>query len=124
MTKRCFLIPMLVLAVILAAGAALASTGALTPKGCIADSTNNPDRCPKTAKGLDCPQSVTVSRDGKSVYAAGSQDNAIVRFARNFTTGALTAKGCIADPAHNPDGCPKTAKGLDRTVFAAVSRDG
>jgi 6-phosphogluconolactonase (cycloisomerase 2 family) len=40
--------------------------------------------------GLDAAVSVTVSPDGKHLYAAGSSDNAVAVFSRNGTTGALT----------------------------------
>jgi 6-phosphogluconolactonase (cycloisomerase 2 family) len=98
-------------------------TGALTPKGCVAD-TDSAAGCPKTTKGLTNPHAVTVSRDGKSVYATGSQDNAIVRFRRNRDTGALNPRGCIADLTQNPDGCARTARGLDDPAGLAVSEDG
>src|SRR5206468_1591322 len=100
------------------------TTGALTPAGCIADPSHNPDHCAKTAKGLDDAGGVRVSADGKSVYATGFIANAIVAFKRNPTTGALTPAGCIADPSHNPDHCAKTAKGLDGASGVAVSEDG
>jgi 6-phosphogluconolactonase (cycloisomerase 2 family) len=113
-----------VIALLATAAAALASVGALTPRGCIADSANNPDGCSKTAKGLDFVLTATVSHDGRSVYAAGWGDNAIARFKRNRTTGALTPKGCIADFANNPDSCGQTTKGLANVVALAVSSDG
>ena len=69
-------------ALLTSAAAALASTGALTPKGCVADPANNPDACAQTASGLDGAISIALSPDGKSLYAAGYYDNAIVRFAR------------------------------------------
>ncbi|MGI6415524.1 MAG: beta-propeller fold lactonase family protein [Thermoguttaceae bacterium] len=40
--------------------------------------------------GLAAPMSVVVSPDGKHVYAAGSDDDAVAVFSRNTTTGALT----------------------------------
>jgi DNA-binding beta-propeller fold protein YncE len=98
--------------------------GALTRAGCVADPAHNADGCAKTADGLDFPRSVAVSADGKSVYAAGSGDNAIVRLNRSTTSGALTPTGCIADPAHNHDGCAQTALGLDFVSSVAVSADG
>jgi DNA-binding beta-propeller fold protein YncE len=107
-----------------ATAAVLASTGGLTPRGCIADPANNPDGCSQKAKGLDFVTSVAVSPDGNSVYATGASDNAIVTFSRNRTTGALKPKGCIADPASNPDGCAKTAKGLGYAYSVAVSPNG
>jgi len=112
------------LAVLVIAGSAYAATGALTPKGCIADLTFNTDGCGTTAKGLAGAEDVAVSRDGTSVYVAGTDSNAIVRFSRNTTTGALTAKGCTADTGSNPDGCAQTARGLSAAYSIAVSRDG
>ena len=40
--------------------------------------------------GLDAAISVTVSPDGKHLYAAGFNDSAVAVFSRNSTTGALT----------------------------------
>ena len=45
--------------------------------------------------GLQFPQSVVLSDDGKSLYVAGSSDDAIARFDRDPSTGALTYRGCI-----------------------------
>ena len=106
------------------ASAALAATGALTPNGCIADEGNNPGGCPRTAPGLNDTQFVTVSNDGRSVYAGGYADNAIVRFKRDRDTGALKPKGCIGNDGSNPDGCAQTADGLVAPPSIAVSRDG
>jgi len=41
-------------------------------------------------QGLDGARSVTVSPDGKHVYVAGLQDDAVAVFLRNATTGKLT----------------------------------
>src|SRR5436190_982661 len=112
------------IALLAAAASALASTGALSPKGCIADPINNPDGCAKTAAGLDRAQSVAVSADRNSVYVVGTSDSAIVRFDRDPTTGALKPKGCVGDADNNPDNCTKTASGLDGPISVAVSPDG
>jgi 6-phosphogluconolactonase (cycloisomerase 2 family) len=40
--------------------------------------------------GLDLDRSVTVSPDGRHVYATGQLDNAVAVFSRNQTSGALT----------------------------------
>ena len=45
--------------------------------------------------GLDHPKSLTLSRNGKSLYVAATNDAAIVRFRRNRKTGALRFGGCI-----------------------------
>jgi sugar lactone lactonase YvrE len=104
--------------------AVLGSTGQLGAKGCIADPANNVDKCAQTALGLDYADAVAVSPDGRSVYALGAGDNAIVRFKSDRTTGALTPKECVADQTSNPDGCAKTAKGLAYPDAVAVSPDG
>ncbi|MFN8160758.1 MAG: beta-propeller fold lactonase family protein [Solirubrobacterales bacterium] len=100
------------------------TTGALTPKGCIAEPDGNIDHCAQTAKAIASVGAVAVSPNGRSVYAAGESADAIVRFDRNTTTGALTPKGCIGDVDSNPDRCAKTAKGLDDPEGIAVSPDG
>jgi sugar lactone lactonase YvrE len=102
------------------------TSGKLTSKGCIADADpgHNPDNCTKTAPGLYSPSSIVVSRDGKSVYVAGSGDNAIVRFKRDTSTGALTNKGCVGDTDDNTDSCAKVADGLDGPAALAISSDG
>jgi len=103
---------------------ASAATGALTPRGCIADPVNNPAGCAVTTPGLDGAITVAVSADGTFVYAIGEGDNAIVRFHRDPTTGALRRRGCIAERGNNPDGCTQTARGLANPYMAAISRDG
>ncbi len=53
-----------------------------------------------TGIGLEGPNSVAVSPDGRNVYATSLNSNAIDVFARNPSTGALTqasSGGCIAD---------------------------
>jgi fibronectin-binding autotransporter adhesin len=102
------------------------TTGKLTAKGCIAQSGSgtNPAGCSKTANGLRQATSVTVSSNGKSVYATAQLSNSVVHFERDTTTGALTAKGCVGDTAHNSYGCSKTAKGLYRALDVIVSRGG
>jgi len=76
---------------------------------------------------------VAVSADGKSVYVAssdshtGSSDstNAVVRFNRNTTTGAITqpagTAGCVSETGAGPcaDG-----HGLKRVRSVGVSGDG
>ena len=76
-------------------------TGALTqPRGaagCIA--VKGAGGC-ATAVGLDGPNSVAVSADGRNVYATSRASNSVSVFRRNRQTGALTqlaaAAGCIS----------------------------
>ena|SRR5918994_1963157 len=78
---------------------AFSSTTTVTPKGCIDDNDppDGPDACAESTNALDEANSVAVSPDGKSVYASAgvefTGDDAIVRFDRNTSTGALAPAG-------------------------------
>lgn len=65
--------------------------GQLTPQSCIADEPNAAG-CGATQAGLSRTAAIAVSPDGKSVYALGDTDHAIVNFARDPGTTALTAR--------------------------------
>ena len=67
--------------------------------------------------GLDWARSVTVSADGKHLYAAGQLDDAVAVFNRNSTTGALTFVEVQKDGAGGVDG-------LDGANSVTVSPDG
>jgi DNA-binding beta-propeller fold protein YncE len=103
-----------------------ARTGKLTQRsgvaGCIA--ARGADGC-ATAIGLAGPNSVTVSPDGKNVYATSVASNAVVVLRRNTSTGSLTqlgnGGGCIANVATT--GCA-TGRALAGPDIVAVSPDG
>lgn len=77
-----------------------AGTGALSAAGCWSDtSVGSADCGPNTAPALQGAEGVTVSPDGKNVYAVAQGDSAISSFARDPGTGALTYTSCIADGA-------------------------
>jgi sugar lactone lactonase YvrE len=97
-------------------------TGALTPKGCIAD-VGDAAGCGATQQGLDGATAVAVSPDGESVYVASTRDDAIARFDRDATTGALTGRGCISDVG-DPAGCGATQQGLGQIQALVMSADG
>jgi 6-phosphogluconolactonase (cycloisomerase 2 family) len=69
-----------------------AATGALTQRpgtgGCVSDSGSS-GAC-ADGRALDGPRAVSVSPDGKNVYAASFWSSAISIFARDPTTGAIT----------------------------------
>ena len=110
---------------LLAAALAFGATGALTPKDCIDDEVpGGPDNCPEEAKGLNGAASVAVSPDGKSVYAASRNDDAIVRFKRNTRNGKLTPKGCVDDNDSGADDCAEDTNGLDSATSVVLSPDG
>jgi 6-phosphogluconolactonase (cycloisomerase 2 family) len=83
--------------------------------------------------GLDLPQAVAVSADGKSVYTASIGDDAVARFDRDPVTGALTYQGCITgEEGSNATTCTAIASastngtdsGLDGVRALALSADG
>jgi DNA-binding beta-propeller fold protein YncE len=79
-----------------------------------------------SGNALDAPIGVAVSPDGKSVYVASFLSDAVARFNRNTTNGALTqapgTAGCVAeDPSFTP-GCGD-GHGLDGPHGVAVSAD-
>jgi DNA-binding beta-propeller fold protein YncE len=112
------------------------ATGALTPQGCIddndtaTDSAQGEDNCGQMTNGLAGAASVAVSPDGKSVYVAALDDDAIVRFDRDLGTGALTAQDCIddndnaTDSDQGEDTCGGSFDALQGAISVAVSSDG
>ncbi len=101
-----------------------ASDGALTPQGCIDDDEGGPDACGASTDGLDAAIGLALTPDGRSVYVVGNGDDALARFDRNTTTGALTPAGCIDDNDGPGDpGCAGSADGLNG-VFHVVSSPG
>jgi DNA-binding beta-propeller fold protein YncE len=67
--------------------------------------------------GLDYAYSVTVSPDGKNLYAAGGIDNAVAVFSRDTTTGELSFVEVQMDGVGGVDG-------LDGADSVTVSPDG
>jgi DNA-binding beta-propeller fold protein YncE len=106
--------------------AALAVTGDLTQPagtaGCISET--GAGTC-LDGHALNNPGTAAVSPDGKNVYVASFNSNAVVRLNRNPTTGAITqpagTAGCISDTGAGPcaDG-----HGLLNATSVAVSPDG
>lgn len=92
--------------------------GVLTPAGCVAD-VPAPDGC-EEAQGLDAPWGLDLSPDGKQLYVAGGDDDAVVRL-DVATDGSLSDGGCISDL----DGpCATTTPGLTGAYGLAVAPDG
>jgi 6-phosphogluconolactonase (cycloisomerase 2 family) len=67
--------------------------------------------------GLDGAAAVTVSPDGKSVYAAGEQDDAVAVFRRSPYSGMLTFAQVLKDGGAG-------GEGLDGAAAVGVSPDG
>jgi DNA-binding beta-propeller fold protein YncE len=103
-----------------------ATTGELTQLPAGAGCVREDGRGCRDGRGLDFLRSVTVSPDGKTVYASGSSV-AILR--RNTTTGALFQPGdpssCVSDTGSTPsDQVCTDAKALAVPESVAVSLDG
>src|SRR3954469_2421377 len=79
------------LALLIAAASALAITGDLTQpagtSGCVSETGAGPCANGHALKGAD---TAAVTADGKNVYAVSQDSDALVRFTRNTTTGAIT----------------------------------
>ena len=105
-----------------------ATTGALTQlagaAGCVAE-TGDGVNC-ADGKGLGEVVYVTVSPDGRNVYAASQVSNAVAVFSRNATNGALTQldglSGCVSEDGSS--GTCTDGKGLGGALMASVSPEG
>ncbi|HEY5816601.1 MAG TPA: beta-propeller fold lactonase family protein [Solirubrobacterales bacterium] len=97
-----------------------AALGGLTTVNCIADFGGG--GCAGAQQGLSGAYDVAASADGKSLYAVGQFDSAIVRFDRDPATGALTPQGCIQDVGKTE--CGVYEQGLDEPTGVAISPDG
>jgi 6-phosphogluconolactonase (cycloisomerase 2 family) len=118
------------------AAMALAATGALTPQGCIddndtlSDPAQGPDNCAQSTNGLAGAKGIALSSNGKSLYATSGEDDAIVSFKRNKSSGKLKPQGCIddndtgTDPTQGEDNCSQKTNGLQNAEAVVVSRDG
>ena len=77
--------------------------------------------------GLNGAISVSVSPDGKHVYAAGINDNALAVFSRNSTTGTLTFVEFLQDGVGGVDGLADirwvTVSPDGKHVYTAASSD-
>jgi 6-phosphogluconolactonase (cycloisomerase 2 family) len=98
-------------------------TGALTPIDCVDDNDTGADDCAQSTDGLGRSHQIAMSPDGKSLYAASIEDDAVVRF-KLRTNGVLVAKGCIDDNDTGIDACKRHTNGLEGARSVTVSPDG
>jgi hypothetical protein len=113
------------------------SSGALTPAGCILDSTGHVlfpednDCAGNLETGIGLPQSLAISPDGEQLYVASPQTNSIASVDVDPATGALSAGQCVSAgptveanrgfPAYT---CPLSSPQLSQVYGVTVSPDG
>jgi hypothetical protein len=98
-------------------------TGLLTQRGCVLQDAPPRGSC-ASGKGLFGPTALALSADGRTLFAASYDSNAIAVFARNTATGALRWIGCHSEVYEDErDGCGHGAP-LTSPTGIAVSRDG
>jgi len=103
-------------------------TGLLTEQGCISEEAVLAGECKTTkGKGLKKPYGVTVSPDGRSVYVASHDDEAVAEFSRDPSTGVVTQlqapDECVSSTASS-ECATDTAVGLEKAIGVVVSPDG
>jgi DNA-binding beta-propeller fold protein YncE len=103
-----------------------ATDGSLSKKECFQNTGGSEcDGSGGPTYALDGPSDVAVSPDGKSVYVASGDSNAIAFFTRG-SDGSLTPQGCIEDFSSNQlcQGKGGNSPGLESASGVAVSPDG
>jgi DNA-binding beta-propeller fold protein YncE len=95
------------------------ATGALVQSGCV--NVVGAGGCAAGA-GLEGAHGVAISPDGKHVYVASRESDAVVVFRRDKTTGALTHAGCHNDGGTG--GCLDGGAALFEATSVTVSGDG
>ncbi|MGH3609986.1 MAG: beta-propeller fold lactonase family protein, partial [Pseudonocardiaceae bacterium] len=109
------------------------SSGALAQlpgqAGCVSnDSYGGTAGLCRQASGVRLIQSVAVSPDGKSVYAAAVQSDAVTGFSRDASTGLLSqvpgAGGCVQDPSAVAESGCGAGRALQVPDWVTVSPNG
>jgi 6-phosphogluconolactonase (cycloisomerase 2 family) len=103
--------------------------GSIKALGCISGDAGyrRDPRC-ASGRGIQYAQWVTVSPDGRFVYASATDSHTIGVFARNRTTGALTQlrgrAGCLHDAGYPSRSPCAPAVGMTLPLAFALTRDG
>lgn len=95
--------------------------------GCLVDASASLAGCDGNGLGLDGVSAVTVSPDGRNAYAVAATADALLSYARDPASGALTplaGAACITQSAFPPAGCTGGGRGLDGARDVLVSPDG
>jgi DNA-binding beta-propeller fold protein YncE len=101
-----------------------ASNGDLSaPPGNCVKLTGTVQSCNQEARGLGRAEEIAISPDDANLYVTGTDSQALVMFARNGSTGALTPLGCVKSGA-SAETCDTTATELGVPFSPVVSPDG
>ncbi len=109
---------------------ARASNGTLSFARCVSElqgSFGDPACGSHAAKGIGNPRTIAISSNGRSLYVSGGFGDAVAHFERTPASGALSFKGCAAEPRANPiseHGCAHTGRGLTNAEGVSISADG
>ncbi len=101
------------------------TTGLLTQRSCVLDHAPAKGSC-VAGNALESPWALALAPDGRTLFVASYDSNAVAVFARDTTTGRLVERGCLSDPSYldgGKDGCAHTVPLLAPTDIA-VSADG
>jgi DNA-binding beta-propeller fold protein YncE len=99
---------------------ARSASGALSYKGCIADTTDNGCTA-MTHASLSGADAVAVSPDGKNVYVTAEEGQSVSILGR-AASGALHDEGCVAEGGDN--GCATGGNSLTEPTALAISPNG
>jgi DNA-binding beta-propeller fold protein YncE len=104
------------------------TTGVLTDIGCVRDAGApiNPVTMPCTTSmpALRASKTITLSPDGRFMYVAALESDAVTVLARDADTGELSFVGCVQTTLEAPQVCDVTTKGLHGVRWVTVSSDG
>jgi 6-phosphogluconolactonase (cycloisomerase 2 family) len=97
------------------------TNGSVRQLQCISD--DGTDRLCENGNGLRGADAVIASADGRHVYVAAGDANAVLTFARDRTTGKLRQMGCAMDSAPRRGSCTRV-RALEYPVGLTLTRDG
>src|SRR2546423_2899315 len=100
------------------------ATGILTQRGCVLDHAPRGSCTPVNA--LVTPEALVLAPDGRTLFVASYDSDAIDVFARDPTTGKISERGCLSDVTYaddSKDGCVHAAP-LYAPTALALSPDG
>jgi 6-phosphogluconolactonase (cycloisomerase 2 family) len=102
-----------------------ARSGALKQTGCIMDTAPRRGSC-VPGRAMSGIVSLTISADGRTLFGAAYDSDALVVFARNPVSGSISEVGCVSQPPEegdSNDGCAHASPMISPTGVA-MSPDG